>query len=118
MFSKILLGAVAMSMVATPMIATEASAQQRRTVTTVTRDGPYGREVSRTTVRQTRQWTRGQRFDRRYASRYRQVDWRQYRGRHLYAPPRGYHWVQSGNDAVLVAIASGVIGAVVGGALR
>ncbi|HEV7814812.1 MAG TPA: RcnB family protein [Janthinobacterium sp.] len=33
-------------------------------------------------------------------------DWR---GHHLSAPPRGYHWVQTGNDYVLVGIASGVI---------
>ena len=42
----------------------------------------------------------------------------QYRGRGLYAPPRGYQWAQSGNDAVLVAVASGLIGAVIGGALN
>jgi Ni/Co efflux regulator RcnB len=34
------------------------------------------------------------------------TDWR---GHHLSAPPRGYRWVQHGNDYVLVAIASGVI---------
>ena len=33
-------------------------------------------------------------------------DWR---GHRLSAPPRGYHWVQTGNDYVLVAIATGVI---------
>jgi Ni/Co efflux regulator RcnB len=44
------------------------------------------------------------------------VNYRNY-GR-LYAPPRGYHWVQSGNDAVLVAITSGLVGAVIGGALN
>ena len=33
-------------------------------------------------------------------------DWRNH---HLTAPPRGYHWVQSGNDYVLVAIATGII---------
>ena len=33
-------------------------------------------------------------------------DWR---GHHLSAPPRGYHWVQTGSDYVLVAIATGVI---------
>ncbi len=60
-----------------------------------------------------RKWQRGQRFDRRYATNYRQVDYRQYRG--LRAPPRGYQYVQSGNDVLLVAIASGVIGAVIGG---
>lgn len=33
-------------------------------------------------------------------------DWR---GHHLNAPPRGYHWVQTGGDYVLAAIATGVI---------
>jgi Ni/Co efflux regulator RcnB len=33
-------------------------------------------------------------------------DWR---GHRLSAPPRGYHWVQTGADYVLVAIATGVI---------
>ena len=33
-------------------------------------------------------------------------DWR---GHHLSPPPRGYHWVQTGGDYVLVAIATGVI---------
>ena len=33
-------------------------------------------------------------------------DWR---GHHLRQPPRGYHWVQTGADYVLVAIATGVI---------
>lgn len=65
-----------------------------------------------------RKWQKGQRFDRRYAHNYRQIDYRQYRGRNLYAPPRGYQWVQSGNDAVLVAVASGLIGAVLAGALN
>ena len=33
-------------------------------------------------------------------------DWR---GHHLSAPPRGYQWVQTGADYVLVAIATGII---------
>jgi Ni/Co efflux regulator RcnB len=33
-------------------------------------------------------------------------DWQ---GRHLRAPPRGSHWVQTGGDYVLVAIATGLI---------
>lgn len=33
-------------------------------------------------------------------------DWR---GHNLSAPPRGYHWVQTGSDYVLVAIATGII---------
>lgn len=123
MFRKLVLSAVAASLAATPMIATAAEAQARRiTVTTVERHGTGDRRVERrTVVRQQqgyRSWHRGERFDRRYARNYRAVDYRQYRGRGLYAPPRGYGWVRSGNDAVLVALASGVIGAVIGGALR
>ena len=50
---------------------------------------------------------RGQRLPAKYRSRQYVVnDWR---GHHLSAPPRGYHWVQTGADYVLVAIASGVI---------
>jgi Ni/Co efflux regulator RcnB len=33
-------------------------------------------------------------------------DWRSH---NLRAPPRGYHWVQTGGDYVLVAIATGII---------
>ena len=50
---------------------------------------------------------RGDRLPREYRSRqYVVEDWR---GHRLSAPPRGYHWVQTGGDYVLVAIASGVI---------
>ena len=42
-----------------------------------------------------------------YRSHYYVVD--NWRGHHLSAPPRGYHWVQAGNDYVLAAIATGVI---------
>jgi Ni/Co efflux regulator RcnB len=38
--------------------------------------------------------------------RYVVEDWR---GHQLSQPPRGYHWVQTGGDYVLVAIATGVI---------
>jgi Ni/Co efflux regulator RcnB len=38
--------------------------------------------------------------------RYVVDDWRRH---NLRAPPRGYHWVQTGDDFVLVAIATGVI---------
>jgi Ni/Co efflux regulator RcnB len=63
---------------------------------------------------QVRHWQRGERFDSRYSRNYRQIrDPRAYR---LYDAPRGYSWVQSDNDAVLIAIASGLIGAVIGNA--
>jgi Ni/Co efflux regulator RcnB len=63
---------------------------------------------------QARHWKRGDRFDRRYASNYMVVsNPRYYR---LRPAPYGYQWVRSGNDAVLVAIASGIIGALVANA--
>ena len=63
---------------------------------------------------QARRWNRGDRFDRRYASNYRVIS-NPY-AYHLRAAPRGYRWVQSGNDAVLIAITSGIIGALVANA--
>lgn len=50
---------------------------------------------------------RGGYVSREYrGSRYVVNDWHRYR---LSAPPRGMHWVQAGNDYLLVAIATGVI---------
>jgi Ni/Co efflux regulator RcnB len=71
----------------------------------------HGREVSR--VANHHQFKRGEKFDRRYASNYREINYRGYKS--LKAPPRGYHWVRSGNDALLVAISSGVIASIVAG---
>jgi Ni/Co efflux regulator RcnB len=59
-------------------------------------------------------WERGQRFDRRYATNYRVISNPYYYN--LRPAPRGYRWVQSGNDAVLIAITSGIIGALVANA--
>jgi Ni/Co efflux regulator RcnB len=61
-----------------------------------------------------RRWQRGDRFDSRYASNYMVVS-NPY-AYHLRSAPRGYRWVRSGNDAVMVAIASGIIGALVANA--
>ncbi len=50
---------------------------------------------------------KGGRLPNEYRNRQYVVnDWR---GHHLSAPPRGYHWVQTGSDYVLVGIATGVI---------
>ena len=115
---KMILAAVAASLVAAPAVA--APYDQHRS-STVVRHTPGKTVVVKRDVRKTnyRAWRKGQRFDHRYARNYRVVNnWQAYRGRHLYAPPRGYHWVRSGNDAVLVAIAGGLIGAVVAGAFN
>lgn len=58
---------------------------------------------------QQRRWNRGERFDRRYATNYQVI--RQHN--RLYAAPAGHQWVRSGNDAVLVALGSGIIGALI-----
>jgi len=63
---------------------------------------------------QQHRWNRGERFDRRYATNY-MVGLEPLCHR-LHAAPRGYRWVRSGNDAVLVAITSGIIGALVANA--
>ena len=63
---------------------------------------------------QQHRWNRGDRFDRRYATQLPVISNPYYY--HLRPAPRGYRWVQSGNDAVLIAITSGIIGALVGNA--
>ncbi len=50
---------------------------------------------------------RGERLPREYRNRQYVVD--DWRDHHLSAPPRGYHWVQTGGDYVLVAITTGII---------
>lgn len=53
------------------------------------------------------QFHRGGRLPPEYRNnQYVVNDWR---GHHLNAPPRGYHWVQTGGDYVLVAIGTGII---------
>ena len=53
------------------------------------------------------QFYRGDRLPPHYRGHVYVVnDWHKHR---LSAPPRGYHWVQTGSDYVLVAIATGVI---------
>lgn len=59
---------------------------------------------------------KGQKFDRRYARNYQIVDHRRYRG--VKAPPRGYHYVRSGNDLLLVNIGNGMISSIRAGQFR
>ena len=53
---------------------------------------------------------RGGRLPSEYRDRSYVVD--DWRGHRLYAPPRGYQWVQTGGDYVLVALATGIIAAI------
>ena len=119
---KFIMTALAASLTLSPLAVTAAEAAPQHRQTTTVKYKNNGRKVvtTRTVQRQPqaryRAWHKGERFDRRYAQNYRQIDYRQYRG--LRAPPRGYHYVRSGNDAVLVGITSGVIAAVFGNAIR
>jgi Ni/Co efflux regulator RcnB len=72
------------------------------------RDGYRGHEGRGAGPQHT--WYRGDRLPPQYNSRSYVVD--DWRGHHLSAPPRGYHWVQSGGDYVLVAIATGIIASI------
>lgn len=127
MFKKIIQATIAATLVASPTVASVAEAQQQQRTTTV-RERPNGSVVKKTTVTRApartvarpaaRRWAKGQKFDRRYATNYAVVDYRRYRARRLYAPPRGYHWVRSGNDAVLVGVTTGLIAATLAGALQ
>jgi Ni/Co efflux regulator RcnB len=56
---------------------------------------------------QNHQFRRGDRLPVEYRHRNYVVD--DWRAHNLSAPPRGYHWVQTGGDYVLVAIATGII---------
>ena len=53
---------------------------------------------------------RGGRLPAEWRNRQYVVD--DWRGHRLSAPPRGYHWVQTGSDYVLVAIATGIIASI------
>jgi Ni/Co efflux regulator RcnB len=54
---------------------------------------------------------RGDRLPPQYRTRYYVVDnWRAHR---LSPPPRGYYWVQTGADYVLIGIATGIIAQIV-----
>jgi Ni/Co efflux regulator RcnB len=50
---------------------------------------------------------RGGRLPDRYRTNQYVVN--DYRSHHLRQPPRGYHWVQTGGDYVLAAVATGII---------
>jgi len=50
---------------------------------------------------------RGDRLPAEY--RHRQYVINDWRGHNLSAPPRGYQWVQSGGDYILIAVATGII---------
>ena len=61
-------------------------------------------------------WNKGERFDWHRAQNYRVIS--NPRVYHLRPAPRGYHWVRSGNDAVLVGITTGIVAAVIASSIH
>jgi Ni/Co efflux regulator RcnB len=61
-----------------------------------------------------RSFRTGDRFDQRQARNYREI--RNPRPYGFLNAARGQHWVQSGNDALLVGITSGIVAAVIANA--
>jgi len=111
---KIILATLAASLVATPVLA--APMQHDRNDHRQPPRHATWKPAPRPAPMQYRSWHRGDRFDYRYARNYGQIDYRHYRG--LKAPPRGYHYVRSGNDAVLVGITTGIVAAVIANAIH
>ena len=109
---KLILGLVAASTLATPALAHPFGGDDH---------GGYNGRGSFEQVRsdrddhgrsfyQHRGWRRGDRFDARFVRNYREI--RNPRFYRLREAPRGYRWVRSGNDAVLIALTSGIVAAV------
>jgi len=63
-----------------------------------------------------RSWKKGDRFDSGQAPNYRQIS--EHKAYGLKAPPSGHRYVQSGNDAVLIGITSGIVAAVFANVIR
>lgn len=62
------------------------------------------------------QWKPGDRFDRNKAVNYRVIS--NPRAHKLQNAPKGYRWVQSGRDAVLVRLSNNVVSSVAANAIR
>jgi Ni/Co efflux regulator RcnB len=109
--NKFIIAALAASVLATPVLAAPNQNNDHRGRVEQRHDArPDNRQV------QNHRWNKGQRFDYRQAPNYRVItSARQY---HLREAPRGYRWVRSGNDAVLIGITTGVIASVLAGAIH
>lgn len=97
------------SFLLSPIVASEASANDNRRPVIVHKD--VHKDVHKTVVVKKYRWTKGHRMtaaERRHMAEVR--DYRRYR---LSAPPRGYHWVKADNDFLLVGVATGIITSII-----
>ena len=108
---KFIIAALAASVLTTPVMAAPYYSQDHRGRVEQRSDHRF--QQHRNTYRG---WHKGERFNQREARNYRVINnYRQYR---LREAPRGYRWVQSGNDAVLIGITSGIIASVFANVIR
>jgi Ni/Co efflux regulator RcnB len=118
---KFIIAAVAASVLSTPVLAAPFQGHDNRGRIEQNHRFDQNRRttiVKKTVVRRDndRRWSKGQRFESRYARNYRVIqNPRAYR---LHDAPRGYRWVQSGSDAVLVGITSGIVASVLANILN
>ncbi len=124
---KFILAIAAATLTATPLLAAPGQSQHgypdqtqpRREQPAQHQSGPnQGPQKAKgaTAANKAHQWRRGDRFDRNRASNYRVIG--NPRAYKLQAAPKGYRWVQSGRDAVLVRLSNNIISLVVTGAIR
>ncbi|MBH0111983.1 RcnB family protein [Novosphingobium sp. YJ-S2-02] len=59
---------------------------------------------------------KGEKFDKNRARNYAVVDYRKYKN--VKAPPRGYRYVRSGDDLLLIGITSGIVASITSGMFR
>ena len=104
---KIFTALLSASFLLSPIVASEASANDYR------RPGVVERDVHKQVIVKKYRWTKGHRVSA--AERRRMSDVRDYRRYRLSAPPRGYHWVKVDNDFLLVGVASGIISNIISG---
>jgi Ni/Co efflux regulator RcnB len=110
---KFIIAALAASIVATPVMAApyDNHGSDRRPAVQQRNDHRVDQRQN-----QYRRWNKGERFDARRAQNYRVIS--SPRAYHLRDAPRGYRYVRSGNDAVLIAITSGIVASVFANAIR
>ena len=104
---RTLVGALMLATLAGAVTASQAAAQPGREMR---QDRGGDRHGARQDQHQGRHWRQGDRLDRRYGSYAVVNDWNT---RRLPPPRRGYHWVRSGDDYVLAALAGGLIASVI-----
>ena len=124
---KFILAIAASSLIATPVLAAPGQAQhnaphqERSTHSQSFQGKPSQGQSARKAeaprkVAKAHQWKRGERFDRNKATNYRVIS--NPRAYKLKSAPKGYRWVQSGRDALLVRLSNNIISSVVTNAIR